>query len=441
MQVTKRTTVDISPRLFSWRNLAALYVICVFALPQYFGVPLPGFALTALRLVTLIILAAFAVQPRRGRTFLLESAQVELNIFLIPIFLVYLYTAIAVKSVNSVAGFLADNLAVLYILVYLIRHELGVESFLKLFRIVFVVVCLVALYDMLRRTNLFECLRTIKSIQGGSLWRGGSYRVAGMGTHPIGFGMYLILMLPVALIDPYARRINLVRYIPIAGLAFLVMLGTGSRGPQACLAGEILIFYFLTDRNVRRGGAGWLVLVLAVLLFVVIVFSEERHVDRWVWMNLLQIVDQIFGTHFTLDRYGYWQYSIISNSTEYRDYLPQIFFSPKLNPLLGQGNQGDGVSFTAGGYFIQSVDNFYVLQYIRYAWPGVISTLFCFFGFIVETVRCWASKVRSNVFWAILVAFVLYFMNLWTVADLGTFKYLFAAGAVIYAIQAAWYGR
>lgn len=434
----KRLGVDRSPRLFTWGSLATLYVICVFALPQYFGVPLPGFALTALRLVTLIIMAGFMLRPLRGKRFLASSAGIELNLFLVPLFLVYLYTAIAVRSINSVAGFLADNLTVLYILAYVIRYELGVERFLRVFRALFVVVCLIALFDMVRRTNLFEYLRTIRSMPGGSLWRGGSYRVAGMLTHPIGFGMYLMLMLPIALIDAESRRINLIRYLPIAALALLVMLGTGSRGPQACLLGEIVVFYFLTDSVERGRRAGWLILVVSLLVFVVVVFNEERHIDRWVWMNAIQIFDQIFGTQFTLERYGYWQYAIISNSTEYREYLPQIFFSPNLNPLLGQGNQGDGVSFTAGGYFIQSVDNFYVLQYIRYAWPGVIATIFCFVGYIVESIRCWLGSVRSNVMLAFLVAFVLYFVNLWTVADLGTFKYLFAAGAVMYALQTAW---
>lgn len=421
-----------------WQVVGTCYVVALFALPQYFGIPLPGFALTAQRIVTVALILMIVFTREKGADFSQILKGCTANIYILPMLLVYAYTAIAVKSPNSVLGHFADAVCAFYLIILLAKDVFGVEGLINLLVKVVSVVCCIAIIDMLRRWNPYQLIHTIASISGDSNWRGSSYRVAAMCSHPIGFGMYLLLMLPVVSIDAENKALNLLKHPIALGLMSLAMLGTGSRGPIACFMAECLALFIMSDSGFKKSYSGTIFLVVVFAVFVLIAFNRESHINRWVWMNVFQIIDELFGTSFVLDRYGYWQYALTSNSSEYRDYLPFIFVSPDLDPFLGQGNQGDGISFTAGGYFIQSVDNFYVLQYIRYAWPGVITTVLLFVAILIKCYTSWRVTGRCGVFFAFGIAFLLYYANLWTVADLGTLKYYFGVFALVYELAQAW---
>lgn len=425
-------------KLVSWESLAYLYLVTTFALPQYFGVPLPGFALTAHRLVTIAFIFTVFISRKHGRAFLWNFLGLPATIYLLPLLIVYAYTAIAVSSINSVAGFLVDMFLTFYIVYYCITEILGAKRSIKFVAKLVAVVCVLAIYDMLRRQNPYELLHTIKNIKAEGGWRANSYRVAGLCGHPIAFGMYLMLLLPVICIDVEKKRFNLLHRPITLLLMALAMLGTGSRGPVACFAGECLVFFAISDRDYKRRYSGTIFLVFTAAVVLLVVFNEERHIDRWFWLNVFQIVDQIFDTHFTLDRYGYWQHALAINSTDYRSELTQLFFSPDLDPILGRGNQGDTISFVSGGFYIESIDNFYVLQYIRYAWPGVTATLFCFVGLVFRCLSLWRKSGRNSIYLAIGVAFVAYYINLWTVAELGTMKFYLAVFAIACALATCW---
>lgn len=427
-------------KIISWDSLAYLYLISTFALPQYFGIPLPGFALTAHRLVTIFFLFTLSFSKAYSRLFLWNLIGSEATFFMLPLLVVYTYTAIAVSSINTVAGFLVDMFLTFYLALFSIKEVLGVKRSLQLIVKLVAVVCLLSIYDMFRRYNPYELLHTIKSIEAGGGWRANSYRVAGVCGHPISYGMYLMLALPIICIDPDKQRFNLLQHPVTLFLMALAMLGTGSRGPLACFTGECIVFFVLSDRNYKKKHSGTIMFLIVVILFLLIIFNKERHIDRWFWLNVCQIIDQVFGTHFTLDRYGYWQYAMSMNSTDYRAELTQLFFAPELNPFLGRGNQGDAISFVSGGFLIESIDNFYVLQYIRYAWPGVFATVFCFAGLAYRCITSWRKCGKNPVFLSFFVAFCAYYINLWTVAELGTMKFYLAIFAIVCALQTSWTG-
>ena len=126
----------------------------------------------------------------------------------------------------------------------------------------------------------------------------------------------------------------------------------------------------------------------------------------------------------------------LDSSEEYRKYLPEIFSLEWLNPILGRGvKRTFGVEFfgSDGAWvIIKSVDNYYVAQYIKYAYPG----LFAYFVFIVTAVVTLlrnAYRFRCALFSLIAVALTIYFVNLWWVDALQTLKFVYAYLALTFA--------
>ena len=60
----------------------------------------------------------------------------------------------------------------------------------------------------------------------------------------------------------------------------------------------------------------------------------------------------------------------LGSSSDYRDQLKYIFTIDWLNPMLGIGRKRSFAS-EINGSFIQSIDNFYIAEYVRYAYPGL----------------------------------------------------------------------
>ena len=120
--------------------------------------------------------------------------------------------------------------------------------------------------------------------------------------------------------------------------------------------------------------------------------------------------------------------------------LPKLFFSKNYDPLIGLGAKAANYSnFSAiiDGRTVASIDNYYVLQYLQYGYPGLIAILFVFLYFLliyfngIFCKQCQLNKLMALLF----VSLCLYLVNLWFVADLGTFKYVFSLFGLIYGFK------
>lgn len=422
-------------RYTGFQKLCLVYLFAVFALPQYFGIPVPGFALTAQRIMLICLFVAILVDKRRRDAFFVSNtgpmggpvAVASLFMF------VSLATAILRCDPKSFLNFFVDAFLPMLLMVYIAVNVLTLKELLKFFKAVLIVVCVTCYLDALvLHQNPYDFIHTIASVKGGSGWRASSYRVAAMTSHPIGLGMYFIMLTPLLCIDVDKRKVNIAKNWCTLLLVCGAMLLTGSRMPQATLALELLVLFFLTDKSVKRVLIPYLLTFGTIAVLLVVLFHDESHIRRYVILNLYQVIDSIFGTELTLDEFGYWQWKLINSSSSYRELLPLLLFSGDYDPLLGLGvGTSDVQSYTAvvEGRTVASIDNFYILQYLRFAWPGLIAILLMF---VYMLGCCISGAKKSIVCRMLLISFALYFINLWYVADLGTFKYAFSLFGLAY---------
>ena len=439
-QATSAQGEDEQPkkRYTGFQKLCFVYLFAVFALPQYFGIPLPGFALTAQRIMLICLFAAIFTNQKRADTFFISNTGPMGGHILVvlPFVFVSLATAILRSSPKSFLNFFADAVLPMLLMVYLASHIFTLEELLKFFKVVLIIVCVSCYLDaLILHKNPYDFIHTIKSVEGGSTWRASSYRVAAMASHPIGLGMYLIMMTPLMCIDVEGRVVNVAKNWGVVLLVGGAVLLTGSRMPQATFALELVILFVLTEKSARRALIPYVLVVGVLAVLLVVLLRNESHVRRYVILNLYQIIDSVFGTKLTLDEFGYWQWALNSSSTDYRSLLPRLFFSDDFDPLLGTGVSNDrinSITIVIEGRTIVSIDNYYVLQYLQFAWPGLITILLVFAYMLLQCIAGTIKK-RGAVCKALLVSFVLYFINLWFVADLGTFKYAFSLFGLAFA--------
>lgn len=419
---------SLSRPIFTFDNLCVVFLVCVFALPQYFGIGTSAFALTAQRMVLLLVLLAIAIDKGKKSSFVRMSSMCLFVAACAPLLIVAFYTAAIRSTPNTLMQILFDNVLPFLIVLYMAWYRVGVERIVGILVKIFAVVCLIAIFDGLRRTNLYDYIHTISSVLGGSDWRASQYRVAAMCSHPIGFGLYIILMTPLLCIDFKRRAIDISQHWPVLLLAIVSMLFTGSRFPQAMFAVEIILLFVLTDRRARSQMTGYVAIGVLVAIFAIVAFPENRIIKQYVLLNAAQICDAVLGTDFT-SSFGYWQSTLAASSSDYRSLLPLIFFSDKLDPLIG-GYTGPIV--IEGIDLSKTIDNNYVSTYVDLAWPGVVSTLFLFAFMLWTSLQGWRNT-RSPLCVCLGIGFILYFVSLWFVDYLGTYKYLFALFALVYA--------
>lgn len=419
--------------VLTFNNLCVVLLVCIFALPQYFGIPTPAFAFTAQRIVLVLVLLAIGLSRERARDCWNIFINNKFIIPCVPLLVVSAYTAIIRQAPTTFLQIVFDNVIPFLIVVYLAWRCMSVEEIVDILVKIFVVVCCIAVFDAFRRWNPYDLIHTIKSVRGGSGWRVSSYRVAAMCSHPIGFGLYIILMLPVICADTKHNKVNLFKHPVALTLAVICALETGSRFPQAMFAVEIVVFYCLTDRDVRNRVSGYLLTTLITVVLLCVILREEPHMKRWVWVNVYQVVDALFHTNFTETEIGHWQMVFTDASKSYRDLLPQIFFmTDKFDPLIG-GGYTESKLIIDGTNVMRSIDNNYVCVFMDLAWPGVIATIAIYAYMLYAAFLGW-TRHQSTLCLCMGIAMLLYFFCLWFVAYLNTYKFLFALFGLVYAV-------
>ena len=146
-------------------------------------------------------------------------------------------------------------------------------------------------------------------------------------------------------------------------------------------------------------------------------------------MQICSVLDQAFGTTWAVN-FGA-DITTLQNSEEYRKYLPLIFTLDWLNPLVGRG-VSRAFSVELDGEYIYSLDSYYISQYVKYAYPGMI-TYILFILTAVGTQIYGMIKYRCAIFKATFAALVSYFVNLYYLDHLQTLKFMYLFTAISFA--------
>lgn len=404
----------------------AFLLITDYIMPQYFGVHI-GYDITCTRLANILLTLYMIFNPKILSHFIKTSIGCLPLIPLIVHVFVGLYTMVLRTDLNSFFLIFLEVLT-FCMLIYSIRYVIGCRRAVK-----WSIRCayFFGVYGMIEYAfgySLFLRFLATVPTPVSNTYRSGHYRIMGPCGHPLGYGLLLLLLIAFACIDLEKDEIFLFKRPILLIVLFINVFLTGSRSTLGIAALEIfLILIFSNRRNIKKSLLA--ILLAIVVLAVFLLFFYRTSLGQYILMQITSVIDQVFGTEFAVN-FGA-DVSTLNNSEEYRKYLPLIFTLDWLNPLLGRGVSASfGAQF--GDVYIHSIDNYYVAQYIKYAYPGLVS--YCLFILITIGMMIYASiKYKSGICKLILIATFCYFLNLWWVDSLQTTKFMYIFVAIFYS--------
>ena len=248
--------------------------------------------------------------------------------------------------------------------------------------------------------------------------------------HSLGYGLMLVTMVPFACYDRKNKSVNL-----LAQPLLLLLLGgnvflCGSRSTLSVFLLEVILLVGLSSKMEIKKFV-MIALVLAGIFAVILVAIRNTTMGRYILLQITSILDELLGTELAV-QFGA-DLTALSSSSNYRDQLKYIFTVDWLNPLLGLGRKRSFKS-EINGSFIESVDNFYIAEYVRYAYPGMITYLL-FLGSMIAGMIKRVRRDKSGLPKILLVGSACYLINLFWVDSLQTLKYLYILFALFLCLD------
>ena len=402
------------------QTLAVCFLLTYYILPQYFGVRLPGFDLTAQRLLILLLCLFLLSKESRKKVFWEGVRSCKLW----PLMAGYLGICLCTAALRLHIGtFLYPFIELLgaFLVVYIMREYLGSDGFLVLFRRMLLFLCLLGIVEAVLGKTPFAYLETIKGLYTGGMIRSGSYRIMGPANHSLAYGLILISGLPLLCIDERKHCFDIFRQLPLLLLVIVNVFLTGSRSTLAVMGLELLVLVAAAPSVQRRKLLFTAVPVGTGILLLALLFPDSAP-GHYLLLQLSTVLDEILGTSYAV-RYGVDSTSL-ANSASYREALLDIFTVDWLNPWLGQGSGYHFSWYIPGGATIRSIDNFYVANYIRYGYPGLIVYGLLILQVVWEMVR-YGIRRKDRTVLCMALAVCGYFLNLWWMDTLQTIKYAY----------------
>lgn len=424
-KTSKYVANDKEEKVF--RVIAIVFLIAEIVMPHYFGIPLPGFDFTAMRIMIVAVL--FMVFTNRDRLYDFGSLVKYnyLSIALIPEIIVITYTTVLRADAKSFLNPFIEFLA-LFLTVYVISRSIGFEKTLIIIIGCYYLFTFQGIAEYFHGESFFKLLRTLKShfLAGGNFIRGGHYRIMGPAAHAIGYGLMLNLGLPISALDIKNKKLYIFQRPVLFALLFLNVMFTGSRSAFAMFFVEAFGIFVLSEKAEKKRAL--IVGVIGVILFgILLVALSGTSVGSYFMLQITSVIDEIFGTSISL-KYG--AELIIQQSSDYRDYLWYVFQIDWLHPLVGIGRtRGTYFAAEINGVTLASLDNYYIAEYVRYAYPGMIAMIFLFLYFIFKmTKKLFTDKDAFTK--AFLISTLGYCISLYFVDTLATLKYLYLIWAL-----------
>lgn len=418
------------PELRSLRFLFGLYAFFIFAsiiMPQYFGIHV-GYDITCARFSNLVFLIYIISSPAIMTHFIQTAMRCEIFYPLCLYLFVAIYTMIFRVDINAFFLVFLEVFS-LFMMVYGIRYVVGYRRAIKwVIGCAYFFVCYGIVEYVYGRSIFLQFFRTMPTPVGNS-YRSGHYRIMGSCGHSLAYGLVLLLFISIACVDLEKNELYLFRRPVLLVLLYVNVFLTGSRSTLGIAVLEMaIIVMFSKGKSLKKAVLGLLVLLMA--MFVFLLLFHNTGIGRYLMGQITSVIDQFFDTNYAI-KYGV-DTQTLKNSEEYRKVLPLIFELEWLNPIVGRGRGFSGAEIN--GFFIHSIDNYYVMQYIKYAYPGMISyILFMVVQLIVFVVNLVKRSSYSVVTKFVFIGSIVYFINLWWVDALQTLKYLYIYIAIFYA--------
>lgn len=409
--------------------IAIAFLFSLFVMPQYFGIPLPMFDLSILRIMIILIVFMIMSDKQRRLDFIEILRKSKCTKVLVPYLIVITYTMVLRADINAFLNPFIEIFS-LYLLIYIIKHVFGIEKTIKYIIVFTYILVLLGIVEYVIGRSPFSYLETIKGLYTGRFIRSGNYRIMGPCIHSLGYGLLLIIVLPLSCLNVRENTIDVFKRPFLFLLVVINIFLTGSRSTLMLFFLELVLLFIVSEKKYKKKFIALFIVFVVILTGFLIIFHSSS-LAKYIMLQLTTIIDQIFGTQYSV-AYGA-NLSALGSSSNYRDQLKYIFDVDWLNPVLGIGRKR---SFSAviNGSYIYSVDDFYIAEYIRYSYTGMFAYIF-FAGYFLINILTDAVKKHSAVCKVLFVAVLCYLINLKWVDSLQTLKYLYLMFAIYMCID------
>ena len=403
---------------------AVVYIFALYIMPQYFGIPNPVFDLTAVRIMIIVLLGLIVCDYGRFRSFNSLFLKEKAAIALLPYLFVLAYTMFFRADINAFLNPFIELLE-MFLMVYVIKDSLGTDKVIKMVTAFIYALVILGIIEFFIKVSPFSFMVNLEGVYTGVFIRGGHYRVMSNCVHSLGYGLLLTTAMPFSGYDVKNGEYNILRR-PLLLIGIIVnIFMTGSRSTLGIMFLELFLMFVISEKKYLKNNT--LILTACVVSFALFTFlAQKTSIGNYILLQLTSVIDSIFDTKLA-ENFGSSSTSM-SSSTAYRHYLYNIFSVSWLNPIVGIGRKR---SFHAmvNGVLIRSVDNFYIAEYIRYAYPGMIAYIF-FLLFMLGSMLRDIFITKSSLIKALFVGAFCYVMHLTVVDSLQTLKYLYVLFAI-----------
>ena len=418
------------PELRNLRLLNGVYIFLIITLivmPQYFGVHI-GYDLTCSRAADLMLILYMLMCPMILTHFWQTSVHCQVFYPLMMYLAVGGYTMVLRADINAFFLIFLE-IFTFFLLIYGIRFVVGYKKALRLINGCAYFLAIYGFVEYLYGQSIFLQFFATMPTNVMNSYRSGHYRIMGPCGHSLAYGLLLLIFIAVISYDPDRDEMYLFR----KPVLLLMLLGNvflnGSRSTLGIAGFEcILILLFSKGTALKKS------LMISFLMLVgaaaVLILLQGTSFGRYLMGQVMSVLDQVLGTNYAVN-YGIDSITL-QNSTEYREALPYFFTLDWLNPFLGRGSHFGGAEIN--GVYVHSIDNYYVSQYIKYAYPGLI----CYILFLITALCVLVREIirhRSGLAKMTLIGAGCYFLNLWWVDALQTLKFVYLLMAVFFAYQ------
>ncbi len=403
----------------AFEKCAVLFLFALYVMPQYFGIPIPVFDFTVVRIFVLILLVFILSDYGRSHAFAEIIKKEKLSLVILPYLFVTTYTMVIRADANAFLNPFVEFLE-LYLMIYVIRDTIGVDRAVKLFLGFIYLLTILGLFEAVIKVSPFSFLCNLPGIYTGRYIRAGHYRIMSSAGHSLGYGLLLMTAMPFAGYDVEKKTFNVYRRpLLLFGIMVNIFL-TGSRSSLGMMAITFVLMLLFSDSAVRRKNIFYTIsgIVIAV---VMVILLRPTFIGRYVMLQVTSLIDAFFKTTISVN-YGA-NITQLRQSAAYRELLKDVFDQDWLNPLVGIG-RSRGFKAAINGRVVKSIDSFYIADFVRYSYPGMLSYIFflLYYGFsmLKDIVRTRSALIRM-----IFVGAFGYSIHLYVADSLQTLKYLY----------------
>lgn len=402
------------------------YLFCLFIMPSYFGIDLKLFDLTATRLFLILALYGIFISDERRNKFLELFKVRSIYLPMYAFFGVCLLTNILRVSLNGIFNTAVDTILAFFVIYYVIRYEIGLENLLLKIKVYAWILGICGVVEAVFHKSPFSYLRTL-NYGAETAERFGSVRICGPCTTSNGYGLYLLILIPMICIAYRKNKIDLLKNKWLLLLLCLNVFLTGTRLALGMLGLELLLLFLFSNPEKKfLTFVFWGSLIGGLIIFLIL--FKDTEIAQSILRSIFTVVDTVFETTYSAE-YGA-VLNDLQNSDTYRELLPQVFSLEYLSPILGRGI-GYNLSVVIEGYWIRSIDNYYIGIYVTYAYPGVVTFVLMQFTFLAVAIRNVIYMRKNAVSKVISIVLICYSICLWYLDQLQTYKYIYILFAML----------